>query len=184
MANICVAPIRTFVPKALAEFGSPAWLGGLMLFTLFAVQALVGFAVQYRRGLFYRPGPVLIGQGILVAGLACIVFVPGTAGLFALCLLVGSVSGFVYTASVYYAANAADSSRNIGINESLVAVGGIAGMLLPAWGMYLSGRKDAWGLVSAGLIVILILIQGWWLLRRPAAAPALADDLAAEPPAP
>lgn len=167
IANFCQRPLTTFIPKFQAEHGSPAWVAGLLLFVLFLAQALSGYQSRRLRRWLYRPEPLLLVQLLLVASLALLWMAPGFWVSLLVMPALGGLFGFVFFSCVYYVSNDVRSSRNVGINEAMVGVGNILGMLLSEASMRLLRNPDAYFPVCMGAMLLVIGVQ-WLYLKRSA----------------
>ena len=166
-ANFIQRPLTTFIPKFQAEQGSKAWVAGLLLFVFFLAQALSGYRCQGLRRWLYRLEPLVLVQLLLVASLALLWRAPGFwVSLFVLPIL-GALFGFVFFSCVYYVSNDARSSRNVGINEAMVGVGNILGLLLSESSMRLLRSPQAYFPVCMGATLLIIGMQ-WLYLKRSA----------------
>jgi len=127
-------PIQTFVPATGAAAGITPAAAGLLLFLHMLVQALFGFAMIRWRDWLYRRTPLALIQGGGAVILGILAITRSYPVLLAGLSLLGVYAGFVYFSAVYYAGNSGNRSRNVGINELLVGVGSVAGLLAcEAW---------------------------------------------------
>lgn len=170
-ANFSQRPLTTFIPKFHAEHGSPAWAAGFLLCVLFLAQALSGYRCHRLRRWLYRLQPLVLVQLLLVAALALLWAAPGFAASLVVVLVLGVLFGFVFFSCVYYVSNDVRSSRNVGINEAMVGVGNILGVLVSESSMRLFRYPEAYFPVCMGATLLIIGMQWLWLKRsRPASA--------------
>lgn len=142
-------PILTFVPATSSAGGITPAAAGWLLFLHMLVQALFGFAMMYGRDWLYRRTPFLLiqGGGTVVLGiLACV----RSYGMLMVGLsLLGVYAGFVYFSAVYYAGNTGQRSRNVGINELLVGLGSVAGLLAcEVWWRWFHDPRGIYGVAA------------------------------------
>lgn len=164
-ANFSQRPLTTFIPKFHAEQNSPAWVAGGLLFGCFFAQGLSGYACHRLRHWLYRPWPLLTAQLLIVLALALLWRAPGLLISFGVLLVLGLLFGFVYFSCVYYVSNDVRSSRNVGINEAMVGVGNILGMLISESSMRLWNYPQAYFPVCMALTLLIIGVQWFWLNR-------------------
>lgn len=142
-------PLFTFLPPLFAADGvSPFW-ASLPLFMHMAVSAAFGLAMSRYRDHLYRKTPFLLIQGVGCAALCAMWRWPTYWVCFAMLCLLGVYAGFVYYCAVYYASNSGRRSFNIGVNEALVGLGSVAGILLGDIWMRHSGSTSQLYLVCA-----------------------------------
>lgn len=84
-----------------------------------------------------------------------------------MCVL-GVYAGFVYYCAVYYASNSGRRSFNIGVNEALVGLGSIAGIMLGDGWMRYSGSTSQLYLVCAAGLAVSSFAQLTLALLKPA----------------
>lgn len=164
--NFGTRPLTTFIPKFLAEQGNPAWLAGAMMFLLFIMQALIGSVVYKFRRWQYRRRPLLAQQGLI---LLCFIGFWGISNLFAtgvILMVLGTLYGFSYFWSVYYVSNHPRSSRNVGVNEALVGVANICGVLASQAVIAYYHNDAAYYLMVALVLAFLMVAQWLWLRPR------------------
>lgn len=166
-ANFSQRPLTTFIPKFHAENNSPAWVAGCLLFALYFSQAFSGYYSHRFRHWLYKPAPLMLTQALIVFALALLWLAPGLLVSFAVLLALGVLFGFVYFSCVYYVSNDTRSSRNVGINEAMVAVGNILGVLISEWSMRIWNYPLAYFPVCMGLTLLLIGVQWGWLHGKP-----------------
>jgi predicted MFS family arabinose efflux permease len=171
MANFSQRPLTTFIPKFHAENNSPAWLAGCLLFTLYFAQTISGYACPRLRPLLYRPLPLLSAQLLIILALALLWQTPNVWISLGVLISLGLLFGFVFFSCVYYVSNDARSSRNVGINESMVGAGNILGMLLSEWAMRVWNYPLAYFPVCMGLTLLVIGVQWAWLKQSKPLAP-------------
>ncbi len=151
-------PLLTLLPAIAARAGVSARLMGAMLFAHMAVQAGFGCWMSRFRDVLYRRTPIAAAH----VG-AALVFValwrwPTLWMYFAGLGCLGFYAGFVYFGSVYYASNSGRRALNTGINEFLVGLGSVLGLLAADWGMRRAGDDRAIFLVGAAAV-----LAGWGL---------------------
>src|SRR5690606_14153097 len=97
---------------------------------------------------------------------------PGYAAAVALMALAGTAQGWMFFCSGYYVSNDLRSSRNVGINEAMVGVGNLAGIVAAERVMNLTGRLWAFYPLIVATALALLGMQLIWLLRRRPTDPA------------
>ena len=162
-ANFSQRPLSTFIPKFYAENHSPPWVAGCLLFVMFITQALSGYACHKWRHLLYRPQPLVAAQLLVVLALAVLWLAPGLWISAAMLLVLGVIFGFLFFACVFYVSNDARSSHNVGINEAMVGVGTILGMLVSEATMRHFDNPAAYFPACMALTLIMLALQCGWL---------------------
>lgn len=159
-------PLLTFLPPLFADKGvGPLW-ASLPLFMHMAISACFGLAMFRFRDHLYRRTPFVIFQSAGAAALCAMWRWPSYWVCFSMLCLLGIYAGYAYYCAVYYANNSGRRSFNIGVNEALVGLGSVAGILFGDMWMRRSGSSAELYLVcAAGLALSLILQLG--LARRP-----------------
>ena len=159
MAMFVQRPIHSFFPAISAKAGVSAFVTGLPLFLQMAVQAVVGLAMIRWRHLLYRRTPL----GLIHGGAAVLLLVMWRRPTLPVCFLgislLGAYAGFVYFCSVYYASNSGRRSLNIGVNEFLVGLGSVAGLLISEWVMKRTANDANLYLVIAVALLIALAAQ-------------------------
>lgn len=153
---LVIALIRGVFPSSGAAYGIPKPEQGTILFTLSAMQAVVGLALSRSRGWMYRPGPVLAFGLFGVAGLALLYNArhPAMFLLGAGCFGVYSGSFFFYF--VFHSlVHPTRSGRYVSINEAVVGMTSIAG---PFLGGSVADRHGLPASYLAGLIIVVIAV--------------------------
>jgi hypothetical protein len=152
-------PLQTFFPALSGRAGVAAALAGIPLFAHMLLQGISGGLMVKVKHWLYRPGPLAAVQlfaAILLLLLwrfpAYAVAAPGIG-------LLGLWAGFMYFCAVYYASNAGNRSRNIGINECLVGLGSFAGLFVSEWFMTRLGDDAVMYAVCAGVLLLSIAVQ-------------------------
>jgi len=176
-ANFSQRPLTTFIPKFYAENGNPAWVAGFLLFALFIVQAVAGYRCHRLRRWLYRAQPLMLAQALIVVLLTLLWAAPNFLLALVAMAVLGSLYGFVYFSCVYYVSNDARSSRNVGINEAMVGIGNIVGILVSESSMRLFHYQEAYFPVTMIVTLVLLGVQVLWLRGR-RAAPNQGDRLA------
>ncbi len=169
-------PLLTLLPAIGAQSGVSASMMGTILFLHLLVQALFGCWMARYRDLLYRRTP-LVAAHLGAALLFAVLWRWPTVMLYYCGLgLLGFYAGFVYFASVYYASNSGRRSFNVGINEFLVGLGSVLGLLVTDLGIRRAGQDRAMFLVCAaavlaGLALQLAALAGWTVVRRSGVVP-------------
>jgi hypothetical protein len=81
-------------------------------------------------------------------------------------MIVGLLYGFSYFWSVYYVSNHPRSSRNVGVNEALVGVANILGVLASQAVINYFHNESTYYILVALVLAFLILAQWLWLRPR------------------
>ena len=159
MAMFVQRPIHSFFPAISAKAGISAFVTGLPLFLQMVVQAVIGLAMIRWRHLLYRRTPLGLAQG----GAAVLLMVMWRWPTFPVCFLgislLGTYAGFIYFCSVYYSSNSGRRSLNIGVNEFLVGLGSVAGLLISEWFIKRTGNDANMYLVIAVALLISLAAQ-------------------------
>lgn len=152
-------PLQTFFPALSGRAGVAAALVGIPLFVHMFLQAVGGgFMVRARRWL-YR-SDVLAAVQLLAAVLLAVLWLIPSYWVASVGIgLLGAWAGFMYFSAVFYASNAGNRSRNIGINECLVGLGSFAGLFVSEWFMTRFGDPNSMYAVCAVAIVISVAVQ-------------------------
>lgn len=165
-------PIFTYFPSLAAKAGIGSLSASLPLFLHMMAQALTGYYLIRHRDLLYRRTPIFVFQAIAV--LLFLLIWKGDAfwiSTIAVTLL-GVITGFGYFSAVYYSSNSGKRSFNIGVNEFLVGLGSLAGLLVCEYGMgRVGGQPSTMYLVCAWAVAISVALQiGMVSLRKTRAA--------------
>jgi MFS family permease len=147
--------IQTYFPVYCAKTSIPAWLSGTILFVHLALQAFTGFFMQFFKSLLYRKlSFILAGTISAIAMLAAGFFPDNLPVLFTSFSIFGMYTGFAFFCAVYYSSNYGRRSFNVGVNEFLVGLGGIAGVMLASKVVEICQTEVAvYYFTTAGLIV-------------------------------
>ena len=129
MAQFVQRPLFTFLPPLFANDGVSSFMASLPLFMFLAVQAAVALFMWKLRDHIYRRAPLLIIQGLGAVAIGAIWLWPQYWNCLAMLSLLGLYSGYAFFSSIYFVSNSTRSSFNIGVNEGLVGLGSIAGIL-------------------------------------------------------
>lgn len=152
-------PILTLFPALCAQEKVSAAATSLPLSLHMLFQAIAGFCMVRLPTWRYRRWPLLAVQG--GAGLLML-FIwrwPQFSVAAVLIPLLGIWTGFAYFMAVFYASNAGNRSRNVGVNEFLVGLGSSAGVFLSEFVMKRFGVQTAFYLVCASAVVSMALAQ-------------------------
>jgi MFS family permease len=161
-------PLFAFLPPLFAADGVGSFWASLPLFMHMAVSAAFGLAMSRYRDYLYRRTPFLIIQGGGCAALCALWVWPTYWACFTLLCLLGVYAGFAYYCAVYYASNSGLRSLNIGVNEALVGLGSIAGIMLGDGWMRHSGSTSQLYLVCAAGLAVSTLAQLTLAFLKPA----------------
>ena len=150
-------PLFTFLPPYFAAEGISSLRASLPLFMHLAVSAFFGLAMYRYRDFLYRRKPFLIIQTGGVLALCAMWLWPTYWVCFSMLCVLGIYGGFVYYCAVYYSNNSGRRSFNIGVNEALVGIGSITGILLgDAWMRHSGSTIDMYLVCAVGLAVSII----------------------------
>jgi MFS family permease len=152
-------PLQTFYPALAGRAGVAAALAGAPLFVHMLLQAVAGGLMVKARGWLYRPGILATVQLLGVALLVVVWRFPVYAVVAPGIGLLGLWAGFMYFCSVFYASNAGNRSRNVGINECLVGLGSFAGLFVSEWFMTRLADDDIMYAVCAAALLISVAVQ-------------------------
>ena len=135
-------------------------------------QGVSGYHCHKLRHWLYRLQPLVIVQLLLVAALALLWAAPSFLTSLLVVLILGVLFGFVYFSCVYYVSNDVRSSRNVGINEAMVGVGTILGMLVSELAMRLFRYPEAYFPIGMSVTLLIVVMQWLWLKKgKPAPLP-------------
>jgi len=152
-------PVTTYFPTLSAKAGISPFLASLPLFLHYLIQGIFGHRMDKFRDLLYRRTPLWLFQG---AG-AVLFFVMWRQPSYAVCAvavsLLGFYTGFAYFCAVYYASNSGKRSLNIGVNECLVGVGSLAGLVISEWWMRRGGNEAGMYLVCGVALTTATALQ-------------------------
>jgi hypothetical protein len=152
-------PLQTFVPAFGGRAGVSAALVSAPLFIHMLLQAISGGLMLKVRRWLYRPG-ILAAVQLLAAALLLLMWrIPSYTFAAAGIGLLGVWAGFMYFCAVFYASNAGNRSRNIGINECLVGLGSFAGLFVSEWFMTRLGSDAVMYAVCACALVLSVVLQ-------------------------
>jgi hypothetical protein len=152
-------PLQTYYPALAGRAGVAAALAGVPLFVHMLLQAVAGGLMVKARHWLYRPG-ILATVQLLAAALLIVVWrFPGYAVTAPGIGLLGLWAGFMYFCAVFYASNAGNRSRNIGVNECLVGLGSFAGLFVSEWFMTHLGDDAIMYAVCAAALLVSIGVQ-------------------------
>jgi MFS family permease len=160
-------PIQTYFPALSAQANVAAALAGLPLFAHMFLQAVSGGLMVKATRWLYRPA-ILAAVQFAAAALLGVIwlfrehYAVAAAGIG----LLGLWAGFMYFGAVFYASNAGNRSRNVGINECLVGLGSFAGLFGSEWVMTRLGDPNSMYAVCAAVIVLSVGVQMLLARRR------------------
>jgi len=145
-------PLFTFLPPLFAKDHISSLWASLPLFMHMAVSAIFAFAMFRFRDFLYRRTPFFVIQGGAVAALCGMWFWPSYWVCFSMLCVLGIYAGFAYYCAIYYSSNSGRRSFNIGVNEALVGLGSIVGIVLgDAWMRHSGSPTDMYLVCAAGL---------------------------------
>ena len=152
-------PLQTFYPALAGRDGVAAALASAPLFVHMLLQAVAGGLMIKARHWLYRPGILaaiqLLGVVVLLVVWRFPVYAVAAPGIG----LLGLWAGFMYFCAVFYASNAGNRSRNVGVNECLVGLGSFAGLFVSEWFMTRWGSDAAMYAVCAAALLISVGVQ-------------------------
>lgn len=152
-------PLQTFVPAFGGRAGVSAALVCAPLFIHMLLQAVAGGMMWKMKRWLYRPG-ILATFQLVAAGLLLLMWRIPSYGLAAAGIgLLGLWAGFIFFCAVFYAANAGNRSRNVGINECLVGLGAFAGLFVSQWFMSWTGNDQNMYAVCGGALALSVGVQ-------------------------
>ena len=152
-------PLFTFLPPLFAEQGISSEKASIPLFLYMAAVAMFSLVMFIFRDFLYRRTPIWSIQLCGVFALLLIYFIPAYPVCSIGMLLIGLYSGFMFYSAIYYASNSGARPFNVGVNESMVASGSIAGIFAGDIAMRLSGSGNSIYLICAAVLLISFLIQ-------------------------
>ncbi len=145
-------PLFTFLPPLFAKDHISSLWASLPLFMHMAVSAIFAFAMFRFRDFLYRRTPFFVIQCGAVAALCGMWVWPSYWVCFSMLCVLGIYAGFAYYCAIYYASNSGRRSFNIGVNEALVGLGSIVGIVLgDAWMRHSGSPTNIYLVCAAGL---------------------------------
>jgi MFS family permease len=160
-------PLFTFLPPLFAKDHISSLWASLPLFMHMAVSAIFALAMCKFRDSLYRKTPFFLIQVGAVAALCSMWFWPSYWVCFSMLCVLGIYAGFVYYCAIYYASNSGRRSFNIGLNEALVGLGSIAGIVLgDAWMRHWGSPTDMYLVCAAGLVASLVAQMTIAIVKR------------------
>ena len=150
-------PLFTFLPPMFAQDHIGSLWASLPLFMHMAVSAIFAFAMYRFRDSLYRRTPFFLIQAGAVAALCAMWLWPSYWVCFSMLCVLGIYAGFAYYCAIYYSSNSGRRSFNIGVNEALVGLGSIVGIVLgDAWMRHSGSPTDMYLVCAAGLAVSVV----------------------------
>ncbi|MBN8219133.1 MAG: MFS transporter [Spirochaetes bacterium] len=157
-------PVFTYFPSLAAKAGIGSLTASLPLFFHMMAQALFGWFLIRHRDLLYRRTPMFAFQAAAVL-LFLVIWRSNAFWVSTLSVsLLGLVTGYNYFCAVYYSSNSGKRSFNIGVNEFLVGLGSLAGLIACEYGMARLGGKAAsmylvcaWALGAAAILQLIVV---------------------------
>ena len=128
--NFVQRPLATFLPKFSAQDGHAAWMAGALLCALVCAQVAGGYCGYRRADWLYKARPLVVLQIGIVAALAVLWMSRNYALSLMAMLVLGVLHGWAFFCAVFYCSHSLRSARNVGINEMMVGIGNIGGMIL------------------------------------------------------
>jgi MFS family permease len=162
-ANFVQRPLATFLPKFSAQDGHAAWMAGVLLCALVWAQAAGGYFSYRRAQWLYTPRPLVILQVGIVLSLG-VLWISRSYALSLMAMIVlGVLQGFAYFCAVFYCSNNLRSAHNIGINEMMVGVGNIGGMVVCNLAIRWISNELAFYPTIIVFSLLMLAAQMWWL---------------------
>ena len=152
-------PLQTFYPAWMAQYGVAPVLVGFALFLHMLAQGVAGRLMAGARHWLYRRFPFLVLQTAAALVFLLMWRVPTYGVSLVGVTLLGLWAGYAYFCAVYYASNAGNRSRNIGINEFLVGLGSFGGLFVSEWFMRRFHSDAAMYAVCAGALLVSTALQ-------------------------
>jgi MFS family permease len=152
-------PVTTYFPALSAKAGISPFAASVPLCLHFLIQGIFGQRMEKLRPLLYRRTPLWLFQGVGVVLFLVMWHQPSYTVCAVAVSLLGFYMGFAYFCAVYYASNSGRRSLNIGINECLVGIGSLAGLLANEWWMRRSGNEAGMYLVCGVALAGAIALQ-------------------------
>ncbi len=160
-------PLFTFLPPLFASQGVSSLMASLPLFMHMAVAAFLGLAMFRFRDYLYRRTTFLLVQAIGIVALGAMWLWPTYWVCFSMLCVLGLYGGFVYYCAVYYASNSGRRSFNVGVNEALVGLGSLAGIIVcDSWMRRSHSTSGLYFVCAAGLAVSLVVQLAVASLRK------------------
>ena len=158
-----ISMFRAVFPKYAdpAVLDLPTEAQGMVFFVLSLVQGLTGLALSWSKTWMYRALPLALAGVFGIVGLLCLglgttlpVFLAGAA-------IYGVYSGCFFFYFVFHAiAHPDKASRQVGTNEALVGVMGIAAPFLGGWSVDKFDMRFPF-VACAILVVVAVAFQAW-----------------------
>ena len=177
-ANFVQRPLATFLPKFSAQEGHAAWMAGALLCSLMWAQVAGGYLGYRRANWLYRARPLIVLQ----IGIAAALAVLWMSRSYVLSLMamgaLGVLHGFAFFCAVFYCSHSLQSARNVGINEMMVGIGNIGGMVLCNLAIAQMGNERAFYPTTIAFSLLLLGAQLFYLrsARQKYAKPAVVSS--------
>ena len=160
-------PLQSLFPAACGQLGiAPAWVGGV-LFLHMLVQGVWGHVMCRFARWRYRRTPIVLFHATAALTLGVVAWHPSFLLSSAGIVVLGLYTGFAYFSAVYYSSNSGRRSFNVGVNECLVGLGGLAGLFISERLIRYTGSESAMYLAGAVALFVSMLVQALIVLRRP-----------------
>ena len=161
--NFVQRPLATFLPKFSAQDGHAAWMAGVLLCALLWAQAAGGYFSYRRAGWLYTARPLVVLQIGTALSLGVLWMSRSYALSLTAMMVLGVLQGFAFFCAVFYCSNSVRSVRNVGINEMMVGVGNIGGMVLCNAAIHWMSSEQAFYPMTIAFSLLLLGAQMWWL---------------------
>lgn len=123
--------IQTFFPVVCARINITPFLAGLPLFLMMFGQAVFSCFLANIPRVFYQKKALLIANTLMLFVFIALWLLPYYLVYIFGFIIFGLYGSFIYFSSVLYANNYyKNRSENVGINELIVGIGGIAGIVI------------------------------------------------------
>ena len=166
-ANFVQRPLVTFVTKFSAQNHHDAWVAGTLLCALLWAQ-IAGAWLGYSRPQWLRRAqPVALLQIGIALALGGLWWASGSYVL-SLCFMamLGVLHGLAFFFAVFYCSDSVRSARNVGVNEMMVGVGNISGMIVCNMAIRWTSDFAFYPATIAFSLLILIAQMAWLRTSR------------------
>jgi hypothetical protein len=159
-------PLQSLFPALCGQAGvAPAAAGGV-LFLHMLLQGVWGYAMGRCTRWRYRRTPIIVFHTTAALILSLVAWHPSPVASSAGIVVLGLYTGFAYFSAVYYSSNSGRRSFNIGVNECLVGLGGLAGLFVSERLIGYTGSESAMYMVGAvalfGSMLVQLLVDSRW----------------------
>jgi len=161
--------LQVFFPVLCAKSGISPFMAGLPLFLMMFTQGAFAMFFTKYKNLFYRKNLIITANIAAVLLLLVLWLFPYYPVYLAGFTLFGVYGAFTYFSSVLYANNHFENrSLNVGINEAIVGIGAVIGVVISyVWMKFIPGAGSIY--LGCALLMILAIAAILFFHRKPKA---------------